>query len=91
MFYIYTILIVVTCMVCVLCSKERVICEFCKHVQARRQGGFEGFARTPFWPPKDSIYTAMVHFKCPTGSLVSLLLRITAVQGSLVAATRVCS
>jgi len=35
--------------------------------QAHRQGGFEGFARTPFWPPKDFIYTALtVQFKCPT-------------------------
>ena len=33
MFYIYTTLIVVTCMVCVLCPKKRVICESCKHVK----------------------------------------------------------
>ena len=53
------------------------------HNQARRQGGFEGV--------RGVIYTAIVHFKSPTGPLVSLLLRITAVQASLVAATQVCS
>ena len=50
-----------------------------------------GSLEPPFWPPKDFIYTAIVHFKCPTGPLVSLLLRITAVQARLVAAMRVCS
>ena len=35
--------------------------------QTRRQVGFEGFERTPVWPPKDFINTALtVHFKCPT-------------------------
>jgi len=34
------------------------------------------------------MYTAIVHFKCPTSPLVSLLLRITALQASLVAAMR---
>ena len=57
-------------------------------VQARRQGGFEGVRSNP---PKDFIYTAIVHFKCPTGTLVLLLLRITAIQATLVAAMRVCS
>ena len=42
----------------------------------------------PFWPPKD--FALIVHFKCPTVGngppVVSLLLRITAVQASLVAA-----
>ena len=63
-------------------------------VQAHRQGGGGSRAslEPPFWPPKEFIYTAIVHFKCPTGPLVvSLLLRITAVQASLVAALRVCS
>ena len=32
-------------------------------VQACRQGGFEGVRSNP---PKDFIYTAIVHFKCPT-------------------------
>ena len=55
-------------------------------------GGSRGFTRIPLWPPKDFINTAIVHFKCPTGPLVvSLLLRITAVQASLVAVMRVCS
>ena len=36
--------------------------------QARsRGGGFGGSLEPPFWPPKDTIYTALtVHFKCPT-------------------------
>ena len=56
------------------------------------RGGSRGFARTPCWPPKHFIYTTIVQFKCPTGPLVvSLILRITAVQPSLVAAMRVCS
>ena len=56
------------------------------------RGGSRGFARTPCWPPKHFIYTTIVHFKCPTGPLVvSLILRITAVQPSLVVAMRVCS
>ena len=55
------------------------------------RGGSRGFVRTPFWLPKDFICTAIVHFKCPTGPLVLLLLRITAVQASLVAAMWVCS
>ena len=70
-----------------------------KQSQARRRGGGGGGGgvrggsplEPPFWPPKDFIYTAIVHFKCPTGPLVSLLLRITAVQASLVAVMRVCS
>ena len=52
------------------------------------RGGSRGSLEPPFWPPKDFIYTAIVHFKCPTGPLVSLLLRITAVQARLVAAMR---
>ena len=70
-----------------------IICCMKVDSQARRQvggGGGGGSLEPPFWPPKDFIYTAIVHFKCPTGPLVSLLLRI-AVQASLVAATRVCS
>ena len=55
------------------------------------RGGSRGSLEPPFWPPKDYIYTAIVHFKFPTGPPVSLLLRITAVQASLVACTRVCS
>ena len=50
------------------------------------RGGSRGSLEPPFWPPKDFTYTAIVHFKCPTGPLVSLLLRITAVQASLAAA-----
>ena len=41
-------------------------------LQARRQGwgGGGGGVRggslePPFWPPKDFIYTAIAHFKCP--------------------------
>ena len=50
----------------------------------RGGGGVRGGSLEPhFWAPKDFIYTAIVHFKCPTGPLVSLLLRITAVQASL--------
>ena len=50
------------------------------------RGGSRGSLEPPFWPPKDFIYTTIVHFKCPTvgGPLVSLLLRITAVQARLV-------
>ena len=57
-----------------------------------------GSLELPFWPPKDFIYTC---FNCiyilsalllESGPLVvSQLLRITAVQASLVAAMRVCS
>ena len=48
-------------------------------------GGVRGGSlEPPFWPPKDFIDTAIVHFKYPTGPLVSLLLRITAVQARLV-------
>ena len=59
---------------------------FCLFRPVGRGGGSRGLLEPPFWPPKDFIYTAIVHFKCPTGPLVSLLLRITAVQASLVAA-----
>ena len=60
--------------------------------QARRQGGFEGFTRTPLLAPKRFYIHCYSTFKCPTGPLVvSLLLRITTVQASLVAAMRVCS
>ena len=52
------------------------------------RGGSRGFAQTPLLAPKDFIYTAIVHFKCRTGPLVSLLLRITAVQASLVVVSR---
>ena len=31
------------------------------------RGGSGGSLERPFWPPKDFIYTAIVHFKCPTG------------------------
>ena len=66
--------------------------------QARRQGGFEGFARTPLLAYK----TFYIHcFNCmyilsalplESGPLVvSLLLRITVVQASLVAAMQACS
>ena len=55
-----------------------------QQIQARRQGGFEGFRSNPPLAPKDFIYTAIVHFKCRTSPLVSLLLRITAVQASLI-------
>ena len=49
----------------------------------RGGGGFEGVRSNPSFGPQK---TAIVHFKCPTGPLVSLLLRITTVQASLVAA-----
>ena len=29
-------------------------------------GGVEGFARTPFWPPKDFMHCLTVRFECPT-------------------------
>ena len=59
-----------------------------QQIQARRQGGFEGFRSNPPLAPKDFIYTAIVHFKCRTSPLVSLLLRITAVQASLIVVSR---
>ena len=55
------------------------------------RGGSRGFARTPLSPPKDFIYTSKLYILSAlpftSGPLVSLLLRITAVQTSLVAAT----
>ena len=61
-------------------------------IQPRRQGGIWGSSsEPPFWPPKDFMYTAKLHILSilpfESGPLVSLLLRITAVQTSLVAAT----
>ena len=65
--------------------------------QARRQGGgFEGVrSNPPFGLQKDFIHRLTVHFKCPipfeSGPLASMLLTITIVQTTLVAAMRVCS
>ena len=62
------------------------------NLQARRQGGSMGFELTPlFGPLNDFMYTSKVHIiiilPFESGPLVLLLLRITAVQTSLVAAT----
>ena len=61
----------------------------------RGGGGFEGVRSNPPFCLQKILYTPPVHFKSPmfeSGPLVSLLLRITTVQTSLVAAMRaVCS
>ena len=54
----------------------------CDH--ARRQGGFEGVQANPPFGLQKIVYTAL---NCVTTALVSLQLRITAVQTSLVVAT----
>ena len=68
--------------------------------QARRQGGFEGVRSNPpppFWPPKEYIALLYILSALPLESgpllalVVSLLLRITAVQASLVVAMWDCS
>ena len=79
-------------LLCVFIVSHVLIASYSHLSRPVGRGGSRGSLEPPFWPPKDFIYTAIVHFKCPTGPLVgSLLLRITAVQASLVAAMRVCS
>ena len=62
--------------------------------QARRQGGFEGVRSNSPFDLQTILYTLLYILSVLTfesGPLISLLLRITVVQTSLVAAMQVCS